>query len=1632
MHSIAPTSFVLPWLDGFAPSSEPQAPLDDLDTLAQPAPASHLIEVVPQLLVAPATCWPTLSADALDWSGDIGRFNANIAALKLRQLLIDERRSPSAAERLILQHYAGWGGLASLLDDRGTDPLAPARRDSLRALVSDAEFESITDSINNAHYTPLWVANLMWAAIQRFGFRGGHILEPSAGVGHFLGTAPASIVAASRFTAVEIDLVTADICRHLYGHASDVRCVGLEKAELEDERFDLAIGNIPFGRYSVPDTRGRAYSDWTIANYFWGRSLDLVRPGGLIAFITSTFTLESNNVRVREYLAGKAHLVGAIRLPSGAFHRSAGTEVSSDILFFRRYDGSTAPSRAAWVEQAPAPLGHAVKICNKHFADHPQYVLGRMSHDSSREARLLVTYQGADLTADAAQLIGTLPADCYTARPARRRAQARMTKIAAPESLKPGAFVVHNERVHRVEAGHLVDLHDSLPALTRQRIVGMVRVRDITRRLLAAQISTDDESALAVLRVELNGVYDAFVSRFGFISTRANALAMRRDPDYPLLLSLEIWDHETQTAQKAPLFSRRTVNRPQPAPQVASLGDALLVTLAELGEIDFGRIAQLVSLPVDAVQEQLLGERHVFVDPGSGEYVAADEYLSGDVRSKLRAASQAGAGYEANVEALQAVQPPDIEAAQIDVRLGASWLPTSVIDAFIDELLGLSKTGQSWLKASATQEPRSGAWHIDYPSYGLPATATVEFGTERANAFELIKASLNLQVATIYETLIVDGKEKQVVNAPETAAAREKQSAIEHRFREWIFEEKLRRDSLVRLYNDRFNSHRPRVFDGRMLRPVGFTDSVTLRKNQVDAIWRILRSGNTLVGHRVGAGKTMIYVVASMEMRRLGYITKPIHIVQGSTLTSYCAEFLRCYPSANVLMATKEDLAGDARREFVARVATGDWDAIVMTHSTFERIAVSAAQRKVFLATAIGEIDAALAAAEMKGNRMALRELKRQRKHWVAKLERATEDMRRKDDFLSFETLGVDCIILDEAARVKNLYRHSRMGNIAGLPMAASERAFDMLMKTRLVMAKHAKRQFGIVFGTATWISNSIAELHVFQRFLQPDTLRELGLESFDAWASTFGQIVVGLEIAPDGSGYRINKRFARFVNVPELLSVFREVADIQTREMLVLPTPQIAGGKAQVDVAPCSDELKAFMRKLVKRADCLRAGGVPPSKDNMLSITFDGRCASLDLRVVDPSLPDVPESKVNKCVQRVFELWQRTSDKRGVQAIFCDLSTPTSRGWNVYDDIRDKLVAKGIPRQEIAFIHEHDSDAARNRLFAECRSGIRRVILGSTEKLGTGVNVQTLLKAVHHIDAPWRPSDVEQRDGRADRPGNSWPEIEIWRYVTEASLDAWMWQALESKAKFIAQAMRGDVGVRSIEDAELAALTYAEVKALASGNPMVLRKAEVDTEVARLSLLKTQWRSSRWRFEDIKATRPSYIVKAIQRRDGVQADMAALAAQSSEEKVFVVNGKRYADSDEGAMQLLTRAAVDPQGVGGTWRGLRVYCIQDVQGVRFFAQGHARYDLEQLVRPSTLLDRLHRTSDSVALLLSDQEARIQSLQNELAAAEAGLAAPFEHEDKLASLVREQAQLNAALDLDRHAQGAEALDEEEVA
>ncbi|EWS56831.1 DEAD/DEAH box helicase family protein [Methylibium sp. T29] len=1405
-------------------------------------------------------------ADLDKLGGAVAKFDANVDAIATLRHVECHDRAPFTAERSRLVRYTGWGGLPASFNREGDDKAWARRAEQLRGLLSDDEYESARASVNNSHYTPIHVIEAMWQAIERFGLTGGRILEPAAGIGHFIGAMPRAMAVSSQVTAIEIDRLSGRVLTALYAPGGvDVRIAPFEKAPLPDNWFDIVIGNVPFGKYKVADLSNRAYARFSIHNYFFGRALDLVRPGGLVCFITTSYTMDAMDDAARQYIGAQAHLLGAIRLPQGTFADIASTGVQTDILFLRKREPGEAVG-GEWLKLSIVPDALRHPHCherylqiNAWYAQHPEFCIGSIRTESNGyEAVATAVFEG-DLAAALTERISLLPTDVYRAAVADKSVE--RTTVPPTGGAKPGSYRLHHGRVHRAEGAEMVDVHDQLNGTQRARIVGLCAIRDQARALLNAQLRDDSASQVAHLRVLLNGSYDRFVARHGCLSTRANALAFRRDPDYPLLLSLEHYDEESDRASKAALFTRRTLARVVEPTVAGEPTEALAASMQWRGRVDPAYMARLLSAPEQAVLDALAEAGQVFLDPADSRWKTADEYLSGNVKEKLKQALLSGAACRRNIEALEQVQPEDLLPAAIEPRLGAVWIPAVEVETFVQEVLELKDCEVGY-------SAQAGAWSVRYRDWDARQNVKVtqEFGTSRMNAIELVQCALNVQVPTVRDR--DPETDKYIVNPDETLAAREKLGLIKERFALWAFDDATRREKLCRIYNDLFNATRQRQFDGAHLKLPGFSRCFELHPHQKDAIWRVVQSGNTGLFHVVGAGKTAVCVAAGMELRRLGFVNKPCHVVPNHMLAQYTAEFVRLYPNAAVLMAGKEDLEGDRRRELVSRIATGDWDAVVITHSSFERIKVSPQFTEKFIKDIIMEIEMAVRAERSndRGNRI-VKQLEAMKKNWAVRLEKLLAD-KKKDDLLTWEQLGIDCLFVDEAHLHKNLYRFTKMTRVAGLPMSNSERAFDLYLKTRYTMQVHADSkgpaQRGVVFSTATPVANTMAEIHTMMRYLQPRRLEELGLQQFDAWAATFGENVTALEIAPDGSGYRMHTRFARFINVPELMAVFGEVADIRTAEMLNLPVPKLRGGKPRIVACPASKALKAFVQTLVQRAEAIRSGHVKPQDDNMLAITTDGRKAALDFRLVAPQTGFDENGKVAACLREVLAIRERSAAFRGAQLVFCDMSSPKQgHVFSVYDDLRARLVEAGVPEKEIAFVHDAETDTQKATLFKAVREGRVRVLLGSTAKMGIGTNVQTRLCALHHLDAPWRPCDVEQREGRILRQGNECEDVEIFRYVTEGSFDSYMWQTLETKARFIAQVMKGDKGIRSLEDVELAALSYAEVKALASGNPLVIEKAGVDAEVARLSTLFSVWRNQRYANESEVSRLPMMIERS-------------------------------------------------------------------------------------------------------------------------------------------------------------------------
>jgi N12 class adenine-specific DNA methylase len=1616
------------------------------DESALPARAAWRVVSGGQGETATRAIWPRLTRDQLsDLGGAITKFEANVAAINALRHLEAESRSTNDDERRTLLRFTGWGGIPAAFNLDGNDAAWVQRAKRLHEMLDAEDYASARASVNNSHYTEVHVIEALWRAVERFGFQGGRVLEPAAGVGHFIGAMPPSMAERSSITAVEIDRVAGRMLRALYAPGGvDVQVVPFEKAPLPENWFDLAIGNVPFGNYQAADASHRAYARFSIHNYFFGRALDLVRPGGLVCFITSSHTLESQSEKVREHLSARAQLLGAIRLPMGAFAGIAATEVQTDVLFLRKRQRGEARDfeDTHWLARTLVPdeLRHPrcreryVQI-NGWYAEHPRFCIGLVTQKSNGYEEVPTAVFDGDLEAALRERVALLPEQVYEAGRSEVTLAQRPPLPVEPGA-RPGSYRLHQGRVHRVEGLGMVDVHERLNATQRGRIAGLCMIRDHARVLLDAQLAHDDDTRLIPLRTSLNGSYNRFVARHGCLSNRANALAFRRDPDYPLLLSLEHYDEESETARKASVFTQRTLRRVTAPTSASEPAEALAASVQWRGRVEPAFLGELMDAPQEEVLHALIEAGLVFHDPAEDAWKTADEYLSGNVKSKLKQAALSGTAYRRNVDALERVQPEDLPPAAIEPRLGAVWIPAHDVEAFIHEVLELKD-------CEVAYSAEAGAWSVRYPEWSARQNVKVtqELGTSRMNAIELVQAALNVQVPTVRDR--DPESDRYVVNPDETLAAREKLGQLKERFAAWAFEEPARRDKLCRIYNDLFNATRPRHFDGSHLKLPGFSRCFDLHPHQLNAVWRVVQAGNTGLFHVVGAGKTAVCAIASMEMRRLGFLSKPCHVVPNHMLAQYTAEFVRLYPQASVLMAGKEDLEGDRRRELVSRIATGDWDAVVITHSSFERIQMSPLFTQTYIEDVMHEIDMAVR-AEKSGDRSnrIIKQLEAMKKNWRARLERLQADAK-KDDLLTWEQLGIDGLFVDEAHLFKNLYRFTKMTRVAGLPLTNSERAFDLYLKTRYTMKLHGRAQRGVVFATATPVANTMAEIHTMQRYLQPQRLEELGLQQFDAWAATFGESVTALEIAPDGSGYRMHTRFARFINVPELMAVFGEVADIRTAEMLNLPVPPLRGGKPRIVACPASPALKAYVQTLVQRAEAIRNGDVEPSEDNMLAVTNDGRKAALDFRLIAPDAAFDAGGKVAACIREVVALWQRTTEFRGAQLVFCDLSSPKGgKGFSVYDDIKLRLTANGIPEREIAFIHDADTDAQKATLFKAVRDGKIRVLLGSTAKMGIGTNVQTRLTALHHLDAPWRPCDVEQREGRILRQGNECEEVEVFRYVTQGSFDSYMWQTLETKARFIAQVMKGDKGLRSLEDVELAALSYAEVKALASGNPLVIEKAGVDAEVIKLSTLFSVWRNQRWDNQREVSNMPM-MIEALERKAALIAqDLAGVEPPSMAAIAMELDGCRLvgADAIGDALRDTVKTMRAGQRRGDAWIERRIGRFAGFElgigGSRgddvpaLFLAGRCRYEAQPYQTGPGLVSALLTALESVAEQHAKATQQLTTKRKRLADLQLEMERSFEHELRLTELLVRQRELLKALDLDKDEAGTGRADMEE--
>ncbi len=1544
----------------------------------------------------------------------------NIAAIRLLKSLEAENREATDDEKATLARYVGWGAMPNVF---GYYPPPDWRNTAgaVKELLTDAEYQSARASTPNAHYTSPQVIEAIWSGLQHIGLgKGAQILEPAMGVGHFFGLMPESMQGGHR-TGVELDSITARIAQKLYPDAT-IFAKGFEETPLPDNYFDAVVGNVPFGDYAVHDPAMKPRLTRAIHDYFFAKSLEKLRPGGVMALITSRYTMDKQADIIRRHLAEHADLLGAIRLPNTAFKGNAGTEVTTDILFLRKRAPGAQPAGQAWrgLETIDSPDGPIA--VNEYYARHPEMMLGQMKLEGTMYRGSEPTLEGQLTPELLRKAVESLPEGAYIPRDEARGPPPAVLEADAFTGIKDGAYAVRDGAIV-IRNGNSFE-PASLSVSAEARIKGMMAVRDAVRLVFRTQLDDAPEERIIEARKLLNNIYDSFVARFGAISSRDNRRAFSSDPDQPLLLSLEIYDADTRRAQKTAIFARRTLERHKPAEHVETAAEALAISLNETGKIHWPLMEKLTGHSSRQLQREL--DSLVYRNP-EGEWETADHYLSGDVRAKLRTAEAAAlldpSSYRRNVEALMEVQPVDLLPGDISARLGSSWIPASDVKTFVAELLDIPECTITLSHSGAIA-----AWALTLESIAKSNVSnTTAWGTPRALASDLIDDALNGRTPTIYDQI---DKDTRVVNQQETIAAREAQQKIKDRFSEWIWQDGDRAQRLARLYNDRFNNIRLRTYDGSHLTFPGLNRSLLRRndldKHQKDAVWRALQSDNTLLAHCVGAGKTAVMAATAMEMKRLGLAAKPMIVVPNHLVEQWGAAFLALYPHAQLFVAGKEAFAAGNRQKAMSRIATGTYDAVIVSHSSFEKLPVSDETFGRFVGKQIEQLEEAIyeARAEKGDNRRIVKELEKAKKRLTTKLKDRA-DREHKDDAITFEQMGIDRCFVDESDLYKNLGFTSKMTRIAGLPNTESNRALDMYMKTRYL----AERNGGIVFATGTPISNTMAEMYTLQRYLAPETLKAAGVEHFDAWAANFGEPVTALELAPDGSGYRMHTRFAKFVNLPELLSMFRSFADVQTADMLHLPRPAIQGGKPHITAAPGSPELKAFVETLVARAQKLRTSKIDPSIDNMLKITGDGRKAALDMRLVDP-FAQPGDTKVSRAIEKICSAWAAGKERRLTQLVFCDLSTPNPDRFNVYDEIRDRLIAKGIPAKEIAYIHDAETDIQKKNLFDAVNAGRVRILLGSTEKMGAGTNVQKRLIALHHLDAPWRPRDIEQREGRILRQGNDNPEIQIHRYVTEGSFDAYMWQVLETKARFINQVMNGSVTVRQAEDLEGGALTYAEIKAIASGNPAVMEKVKVDTEIRKLDQLRSshinQQHNIRWQVKSL----PEQIERARKYHASVSADILTRDAHADEDFAFKVGNREF--SGKGAREDAGNAL---NIVVMSWRDDRTVQVRaHFKGFEILSRGSDQKDGEPdlIIRgkeaykanlnfenPLGTVSSIEHVLRSLDRRAEDEQREIERQEKALVDYRAQLGRPFEHEARLKDLLAKQTQLNACLDLDKH-------------
>ncbi len=1580
-----------------------------------------------------------ITDDDLGVGGPKQKFARNIEAIRTLFKLEEEHRGATAEEQQVLSQYVGWGGLADAFDP-GKDNWAKEYAE-LKGLLSEDEYAAARSSTLNAHYTSPTVIRSIYDAVERMGFRSGNILEPSMGVGNFFGMLP-DTMQDSRLYGVELDSITGRIAKKLYPQA-DITVAGFETTDRRDF-YDLAVGNVPFGQYKVND---KAYNKlgFSIHNYFFAKAIDQIRPGGVIAFVTSRYTMDSKDSTARKHMAERADLLGAIRLPNNAFKANAGTEVVSDIIFLQKRD-RPADIEPDWVQLGKTEDGFAI---NQYFVDHPEMVLGELTAESTqygREELTVAPIEGANLAdqlAEAVQHIEGQYTEVEVETPDIADAEVERKTLPADPDVKNFSYAVVDGEVYYRENSIMtqVELSDNAKA----RVTGMVELRQIVNQLIQEQLDDYPDEDIKATQAKLNTAYDAFTAKYGLLNDRKNGRLFEDDSSYYLLCSLENLDENKQLKSKADMFTKRTIRPERTVTSVDTPSEALAVSIGEHGRVDLPYMAELLGSPGDyeRITTELQGV--IFKDPSADAdepeagWQTADEYLSGNVRNKLRMAQLAAEShpeFKINVEALTKAQPKDLEASEINIRLGATWLNPAIVQQFMMETFQPPYRIRYNNLIQVRYSPFTSEWRIGNKSaagmYDIMSTET--YGTHRANAYKILEDTLNLRDCRIYDTIEEDGKERRVLNQKETMLAQQKQQAIKDTFAGWVWQDPQRRNLLVKQYNELFNSTRPREYDGSHIHFVGMNPEINLQEHQRNAVAHVLYGGNTLLAHEVGAGKSFEMAASAMESKRLGLCQKSLFVVPNHLTEQWASEFLRLYPNAKLLVTSKKDFEPANRKRFCARIATGDYDAVIIGHSQFEKIPLSAERQARIIEDQIEEIENAIAEAkEQSGEHFTVKQMEKTRKTLEVKLKKL-QSTDRKDDVVTFEQLGVDRLFVDESQNYKNLYLYTKMRNVAGLSTSEAQKSSDMFGKCRYLDEVTGGR--GVIFATGTPISNSMTEMYTLMRYLQYSTLQQKQLTHFDAWASTFGETTTAIELAPEGTGYRARTRFAKFFNLPELMNMFKEAADIKTSDQLHLPVPE---AKFETVVVKPSEIQQDMVESLSERAAEVHSGAVDPSVDNMLKITSDGRKIGLDQRLMNPLTPDDPDSKLNACVDNVLRIWNETKEDNLTQLIFCDMSTPKGDGsFNVYDDIRTKLLAAGVPESEVEFIHNADTEGKKADLFSKVRSGKVRVLLGSTAKMGAGTNVQTLLVAVHHLDVGWRPSDMTQRNGRIIRQGNKNKQVYVYNYVTEGTFDAYLWQTLENKQKFISQIMTSKSPMRSCDDVDEQALSYAEVKALCAGDPRIREKMDLDVQVAKLKVLRSDYQNQKYRLEDkLLKHYPEEIQKAKNRIAALKNDAQIADAHPQDKENFcgmTIKGMVFDEKKAAGERLMLACKEMPNAdmmLLGTYRGFELNIRFDSfkNEHQIVLRGELSYPVPLGDDPRGNIVRLDNAIGNFADRIADADAALDSLEQQKQAAEVEIAKPFAQEEELQTKSARLAELDALLNMEHQSSRTEPEAEE---